>query len=1119
MRKALLMTGLWLVLIITSVCAQQQKINGKITDANGVAIPAATVIVPGTSNGTTTDANGNFVITANVGDTLEISSIGYNKQIVTVQSEDHPLNIVLKQNANMLSETVVTALGIKRSKRSVGYSIQQVDGAEIAKSNAPNVVNALAGKVASVNITNPNGVDGGSTRIVIDGNNSLTGNNQPLIIVDGVPMENNIPTDAQNTSSPRDWGSPINLINSYDIENINVLKGPAAAALYGGRGANGVILITTKKGAKRQGLGVDYTFSYKVVQPYRFLKMQNEYGAGGMVSLNGPVYQTDADGKPMLTDGWVQLFVDPKTGSGPNGEASYNQVGWPGSGSSWGPKLDGTMIKWWDGKQRADVPVPDNIKLLYRNGIQTTHSVSVSGGNEWGTLRAAYTRLDNTSILPNSYYNQNTFNLGSAIQLSKRMHLSLSASYYVNTYKNAPQLGNNDASSWQKRLLYNVGRDYKGLDVNGMYKNPDGTRNDLTGFPWIGNGGYVVWNILENNEWQTRRKLLGSAQFDYDATDFLNFMFRAGVDANNNEDETKNPPTDNSGVNGGYYGHGLGRDNTTDYVGMATLHKANIAQSGINAKLSVGAEAWQRRVYSISGYNDKWSSPIYSFGTYNGTPHPASEGTIDQNLNSLYALLNLSYKDFLYLDITGRNDWSSALPRGQWSYFFPSVSASFIFSDALHINPDVLSFGKLRAAWAQAAVPPDPYLVNYTYTVGSFGGQLTTSLPGSLPALNYKPQINTTEDIGLTLGFLHNRLNLDVRYYHGLAKNQILASPLPITSGVSSMYVSQGVLENSGYEFTIDAKIVDRPSVKWDLALHASHTNNKLISLPPGAKKVDLGSIWGDGGAHGPDISVKVGEQYGTIYGYDYTYYNNVRTPENRILISEPFGKPEMNGTLYQATDSLVPIGNSNPNLIFGVSNTITLHNGLSLSFLIDGKWGGDMWSGTYATMMQQGQAPSTLKERNGGGLSYTTPDGQKTNWGVLLPGKFSDGTQNDNVVMYYYKYMQYGVWSSTMVPNADGISVPGSDWIDGGSVFKDNWIKMQEIDINYSIPDNWVRKTKIFQAASVSLVGRDLFYLYSALPFNINPEGSNGAGNAQGIEFASLPSYRSLGFRVRLSF
>lgn len=1105
MKKILL--AFCCVCIVSIGWGQSTQVTGKVTsEKDGAPQVGVTVVEKGTTNGTVTDANGDYSLSVSPQATLVFRAIGFVTQEIPVEGKT-TVNVLLGENARELNAVVVTALGIERQQRTLGYTLQEIQGKAVERSNAPNVVNALAGKMASVNITTPNGIDGGSTRIVIDGNNSIGLGNQPLIIVDGITMNNDIPADAQSTSNPKDWGSPINLLNAYDIETMSVLKGPAAAALYGGRGANGVIIITTKKGSHRQGLGVDYTFSYKVVKPYRFLKMQNKYGAGGMVSLNQPAYQTDANGNPRLTDGWVQLFVDPKTGSGPFGVNSWDQVSWPGSGSSWGPAMDGTQIAWWDGQQRPDVPQPNNMKLLYQNGMQASHNVSVSGGNEWGTMRASFTRLDNTAVLPNTDYNQNTFNLGTNFHISQKISLQISASYFVNEYHNAPQLGNNDQSSWQKRLLYNVSRNYKGLDITN-YKNADGTRNPLTNFPWVGNGGYLVWNLYENNEWQTRRKLLGSAQLNYQATDFLDIMLRAGTDANSDEDLIKNPPTDNTGLTGAKYQHGLTRDITSDYVGMISLHKENIAQRQINAKLSLGSEIYRRKMYSVSGNNDAFSIPnFYYFGAYNGNPHATSEATLNNNLNSAYALLNLSYKNFLYLDVTGRNDWSSTLPADEWSYFFPSVSASFIFTDALHIDPSVLSFGKLRAAWAQAAVAPDPYFVIYAYTPGTFAGQLTTALPTDLPALHYKPQINTTQDVGLTLGFFQNRLSVDMRYYHGRTKNQIIRSPLPYTSGAEHLTVSQGVLANSGVEINVDARVIDHPRLKWDVSVNASHNDNKLISLAPGVDKVDLGSVWGDGGAHGPAISVKVGDQYGTIYGYDYVYDQKTGLP---LMIQDPFGKPEMNGTLYQASPGLVPIGNATPKVIAGLNNTLTYGN-FTLGVLVDTKLGGDMWSGTYSTMMNQGQAPETLKERDGGGLAYTTPDGSKTNWGVILPGVFPDGTVNQNVVHYYYKYMQYGVWSSS--------AIHGSDWIDKNAIFKDNYVKMREISLSYTLPADVIKKTKVFQAASVSLVGRDLFYLYTSLPDNINPEGMNGAGNAQGIEFASLPSFRSLGFQVRLSF
>lgn len=1094
-------------------------IHGQVTNKNGEPVAGVNVTIVGTSKGTITDEKGNFQIQAAEGAVLVFSFVGYQTTKITLGASS-TVNVTLLKSENAMNEVVVTALGIGRQKRALGYSQEQIKGVELTQSNAPNVINALSGKMAGVNITSPNGVDGGSTRIIIGGNNTITGDNQPLIIIDGMPMDNTIPAAAQDVTAPKDWGSAINLINPQDIEDMSVLKGPAAAALYGGRGANGVILITTKKGAQRKGLGVDYNFGYKVVQPYRYIKMQNEYGAGGMVSLDAPQYQTDASGNPMLTDGWEQMFVNQKTGSGPFGVAVTDQVSWTGSGVSWGHKMDGTKITWWDGTTKADVPQPDNVKSYYQNGSQTTHNVAISGGNDWGTLRASYTRADNNSIIPNSKYNQNSFNVGTAMKLSKRVNVQVNASYFTNVYQNAPSLGNTEGTL-QSNLVYAYSRNYRGAADIGNYKLADGSRNSFTGFPWYGNGSaqYLYWNTYEHNETVTRRKLIGSAQMNYEATDFLNLMVRASVDANNNEDLTVNSPTDATGTVGGTYGHGLVRDIANNYDWLATLHKDNIFKD-ISAKWSVGGTFYKRSMYGISGTNSPsaYANPYLTyFANYAGSTQTSqipSESWYDKELNSVYSFLNLSYKNYLYLDITARNDWSSTLPKTQWSYFFPSFSASYIFTDALHIDNSVLSFGKIRAAWAEGAVDVPPYIVNTVYSSASFAGQPTSSLPSALPAINYKPQVNKTADFGVTLGFLQNRINLDYRYYRGRATQQLLNSPLPISSGVSSIIINTGVLENSGMEMILRARIVDQKNFKWDASLNMSNNKNRLLSLTEGANRVDMANIWGGNGNY---ISAVVGHEFGTIMGYDYVYDSKTHKPllQDEAMLMQNFGvsaatAAQMKGTMYQSSSTIVPIGNATPKFRGGITNTFTFGKGISVSTLIDWKIGGQIWSGTYASMMQQGTAPETLKERDGGGLAYTTPDGTSTKWGVVLPGVYSDGTVNTNVVHYYYKYMQYGVWSSG--PN-------GNNWIHSTGVLNDTWYKLRELSVNYVVPANIVKKTKAFQALSVSLVGRDLFYLYSSLPDHINPEGSNGAGNAQGIEFASLPGVRSFGLQLRASF
>jgi len=1116
MRRILLLTVMCIA-IISGAIAQHSVSGTVVSGSDGLSIPGVTISEKGTTHGTITNAEGKYTIKVTSGKSVLVFSFVGMKTIEQPINDRSVVNIKMISSEIGLDEVVVTALGLSRQKKALGYSQESVKGAELSESSAPNIVNALSGKMAGVNITSPNGVEGGTTRIVIGGNNSIQGDNQPLIIVDGMPMANDISNSAADITAPQDWGNAINLINPQDIDDVSILKGPAAAALYGGRGANGVILITTKKGAKHtQGIGIEYTYGYKSVQPFRYLKEQNEYGTGGMVSLNAPQFQKDGSGNPMLTDGWTQSFVDQTTGTGPYGVDTWNQVSWPGNGVSWGHKMDGTRIKWWDGSTRAYVPQPNNLKIFYQNGSQATHNVAVSGGNEWGTIRISYTRVDNDAILPNSGFNQNTFNLGGNIKVSNRLSFQINASYFDRDYHNAPMLGNSDTGSWQKRLLYNVGRDYSGDDAY-HYKNSDGSRNALSGIPWVGNNLYQAWNIMEDNTWQISRKLLTSAQANYQATNFLDIMFRASMDNNNNESETINNPTDAVGLVGGSYSRGLARDYASNFDFLAAFHKDNINNSKINAKLSVGGTSFQRSLYSISGSTPgtQYAMPYLNFfGNYTGSVQSSqipSEQWYDKKLNSVYGFLNLSYKNYLFLDVTARNDWSSTLPKGEWSYFFPSYSASFVFSEVLHL-PEFISFGKLRMAWAEGATDTDPYRINTTYSAGFLGGQLTTSLPTSLPAKHYKPAINNTADFGINLGLFNNRLSLDARYYNGKSINQILSAPLPVSSGVSSVIVNAGALENSGFELIIKGKPVETTGFKWDLALNFAHNSNKLLSLSSGLDRVDMNNLWGNNGVF---ISAVVGKQFGSIMGYDYIYDPKTHLPlmqDEATLIKNGY-PAAMKGALYQTTQQnglMKPIGNATPKFIGGMTNTFTFKGGFSINALIDYRVGGQMWSGSYATIMQQGQATQTLRERDGGGLPFTTPDGSATKWGVVLPGVYPDGTVNSTVVHYYYKYMGYGVWSS---------GPDNQNWLHSTGVRDDNWIKLREFSVNYLIPDRYVKKTKVFQSASVSLVGRDLFYIYSSLPNRINPEGMNGAGNAQGIEFASLPGFRSFSAQIRVTF
>ena len=463
MRTILSLTILLLVISLTSTFGQNIKVTGTVLNSDGEAMPFLTVAVAGTTNATLTDVNGNYAI-ENISstDTLNFSFIGYISQSVKV-GDQTVINVKLLVKTQELNEVVVTALGVNRQKRELGYSTEKVGGDEILKSNAPNVLNALTGKTSGVQIANPDGVDGGTTRITIRGNNNISGNNQPLIVVDGIPMNND--PGLTDVGRGKDWGSAINNINAADIESMNILKGGAASALYGARGANGVVLITTKKGSKQKGLGVSYNFFYKTTTPYRYRDVQNKYGGGApSTNFSAPAFELGADNIPLFPS----LATDP-------------QFGYPGSSVSWGPEMTGQTIRWWDGSLRSWSPQPDNLKLPFQNGHTTTHNISAEGGGEAGTMRVSISKSNTTPIVDNSNLDQTTINTNSTLKVSEKVSVNLAASYVDFHRLNSPMLGE-DPESFSKGQLYSWPRSYQGEDLQN-YALADGTTNPQTAYP------------------------------------------------------------------------------------------------------------------------------------------------------------------------------------------------------------------------------------------------------------------------------------------------------------------------------------------------------------------------------------------------------------------------------------------------------------------------------------------------------------------------------------------------------------------------------------------------------------------------------------------------------------
>lgn len=1099
---AALRLGFVLLLFSFSQVVAQTTISGTITADGGEPLIGATILEKGTTNGTVTDFDGKFSLDVSPGATIRLSYTGYEPQEIAIGNQTE-FNIAMVQSAIALDNIVVTALGIKKEEKALGYTVQRIEGNEIATSSEPNILTSLQGKIAGVQIGDGNGVSGGTTRITIRGNNSLVnGKNQPLIIVDGVQIENSI-TGAGATSlisneAGRDWGSGINNINAWDIEDMTVLKGPNAAALYGARGANGVILITTKKGKARKGIGIDFTTSIIQEEAWMFRDVQNVFGEGS-ANLTSQEFEQNDQGQNLLPP-----------------------VGFWGSGVSWGPEMQGQPVLWWNGEVLPFDPQPNNIKDFFQTGSNNSYNLAFSGANEKGSFRASLTRNEITPITPNTERTQNTLNLNTAINVTEKLTANASVSYMDIAAKNSPVLGNSE-SSFGKNISWNWGRSYRpDLEANN-YINPDGTRTDPgVGFPQnnaLGRGrgraGSFFWNIYQNNEWRDRDRLLGSLSLNLEVLPWLNIEGRLGVDNYNDNNESRNTPIDAERLIGGRVSHTLARNRIQNHLAMARMNKD--ITDDLNLGFNLGVEHWSRNFYSIQGDNGgrNFSDPgLYSFanadlGNMSATAafnqFRPQESRYEKEINSAFAALDLAWKDMIYLTLTGRNDWSSTLPLDNNSYFYPSASLGFVFTELFNLAPDVLSFGKLRLAYSNTANDTDPYQLDPTFDRNTFAGQPTASVRNVIPPKTLAPEQSNSYDIGLDLRFLNGRASIDASYYFISSTNQILSSPLPVSSGFTSLRFNTGEVENEGYEFIISGTPLKTKDFTWDVAFNFSSNRNRIVSLAEGAETYRLGGIFG---GNGPAVEARPGEEYGTIMGWDYTYFDengngltdgSEKRPDNRII--------DENGEWYELTSERVPVGNVVPDWIGGLSNSFTWKD-FRLSTLIDIRQGGDVYFGSYGIGLAYGQSPESLEGRNAeyGGLPHTDGEGVTRNFGLIKEGVYANGQPNDKVVPHYRKHQDVFGWGAGSGPVSP-------------LVYDASFIRLRELTLTYTLPRQLVDKSGFLQNLSLTLIGRNLWFLKNNAPDNLDPANVNGAGTSQGMEFGSLPSTRNYGAVLRVGF
>lgn len=884
-----------------------RAIRGKVTSSTNEALIGVTIVLKPSGSGVTTDVNGEFTLNVGPNDqSMVISYVGYLTKEVVLGAESY-YAVQLEAGSTQLNEMVVTALGISREKKALGYAIQEVDGEQLTQARETNLVSALAGRVAGVNVTGGSNSIGGSARVVIRGETSLTGNNQPLFVVDGMPINNQVSAVAQS-GQEIDYGNAAAEINPDDIESISILKGPNAAALYGSRAANGVILITTKSGKGTKGIGISVNSVTSFETPLLLPTYQNEYGQG-----RGNVYN--------IGDG----------------------------GRSWGPKLDGRKVavpvntEWppKNGEIVDWVPYPDNVKEFYETGRTLTNSFALTAGGDKGNIRLSYTNLDQTGMVPNTDLKRNTLALNSGYALTDKLRFNTAVNYIHNQSDNRPVVSYGNESVvytwiWEGRQV----RTDKMEDY--WVKGLEGIQPFTYNYSFNDNPYYTVYENLNGVE---KGRLVGNVSLNYQILPALSLMLRTGMDQSNERLDTRRTPGSNAYPLGQYrQDRTFFQERNSDF--LLTFEK-NLNPNW-NVKISAGGnQMTQRNEYLSAQANELGIPGIYNLGN-SRSPLVNVQFDSKYRINSLYGFGQIAFKDAIYLDLSARNDWSSSLPLENNSYFYPSVSLSGVISELLDLNPNSpLAFAKLRASWAQVGNDTRPYRLRNVYNYGTpWQSNQTVTLPSTINNPNLLPEAINTFEVGADLRFFKERIALDVTYYRTSSRNQILNIPIDLTSGFTSRFLNAGEIRSQGLEVMLNLSPLRTPSgLRWDISLNWSANRAEVVELVDGIDTYGLPSRY-------VSVQARVGERMGDMYGRGY-----LRDPAGNIV--------HLNG-LPLLTNELIKVGNYNPDWMAGINNSFS-YKGVRLSVLFDWRKGGNIYSYMYVRGNQSGQLVESLPGREGG--------------------------------------------------------------------------------------------------------------------------------------------------------
>ena len=1004
----------------------EKEVNGLVTNSKGDPVSGASVTIKGKKGGTTSNGDGKFLLHVNDNDFMVFSFVGY-KSIEIPFKGQAILNVRLEEEINIMSDVVVTAFGIEKNLKALGYSATKIEGDELTQNRTVNLGSALSGKVAGVNVSTTASGPAASSRVIIRGNTSITGNNQPLYVINGIPMDNSTLGSAGRFGG-KDWGDGLTSINPDDIESLTVLKGSNASALYGSRASNGVILITTKKGKYNQGIGVEYNSNFVVDQVIDNYKFQQAFGHG-------------------------RLNRKPETAAEGINFGEY----------SFGGRLDGSMVYRYDGQLAPYLYTGSKIKQFYTPGSTFSNTIAFTGGDANKNFRVSLADVNNKSIIPNSGMNRKNFTVSTNGKFRK-LTLNTNVLYSLEKVKNRPNLS--DAPS---NLNYAVAILPGSIDVNDLKgtnekigADEDGNEFQLSINSFIQN---PYWTAYQNESSDQKDRIIASGKARYDITNWLYIDAQAGTDWYTSRRRDLVP-----------YG--------TASLFTGSISEIEIRQREINAQLLIGANKTfgkfgiaamaggnrMRKSYETTGNTGQNFRIPYFHSLTNLTSITPVFSQSQTGINSLFGSAEVAFNNYLYLTVTGRNDWFSTLDRGNNSVFYPSTGLSFVFSDALKI-PDWITFGKVRASWAQVGGGGDiPYRTHLTYNLTAqdhMGATLGGIAQNQVPNTKLQPLLLTEYEFGLDLRMFKNRLGLDLAFYSRKTRNDILDALISNGTGFTGATLNIGEMTNKGIEILITGSPVKGP-FRWNLSLNYANNINKVMKLAEGITSLTteqsrIGRAW---------IQHRVGEAFSSIAGYRQQVINGQK-------VWDADGFPVRDGNVVLLGKGVAPVTG-------GFTNEFYFKD-FDLSFLIDYHRGGSIYSGTNAIMYNNGVHANSVEGRE-------------------TPMKVSGVDKNGAKISVDVDPLQMEDWY----------------WMKGffiseNVLYSGDYIKLRQFSLGYTLPRKIIKGTA-FQTVNISFVARNLWIIYSGIE-NVDPESAYSNSNSQGLELAGVPNSRSLGLNLRVKF